>query len=87
MEEVSLQNCKNGISIFQERLLEITSCLPDVYMLLGGDFNARTGTKPDFVEDDMLEYIETENHSLRDFIFDNFTLQRYSVDKCVNSFW
>ena len=58
----------------------------DSNIIIGGDFNARTSDTPDFVEDDIFEYVDKDNHSMWDFIFDYFTLKRFSVDKVVNSF-
>ena len=79
-------HCTNGITLFQEKLLEILSDLTDVYALCGGDFNARTGVQSDFVEDDIILYIANQANSMWDFILDYFSLERSSADKTVNKF-
>lgn len=78
--------CRNGIRIFQEKLLEIISDLPDIYLLCGGDFNARTGTNPDFVDDDIILHAESNEHTMYDSVLDNSDLERFSCDKIVNHF-
>ena len=62
------------------------SNLPDVYILCGGDYNARTGSNPDFIEDDLLEYSENQNTSHWDFIIDFFNMRRFSADRTINNF-
>ena len=79
-------HCKNGILLFQESLMDIVSNLPDVYILCGGDYNARTGSNPDFIEDDLLDYSENQNTSYWDFLTDYFNLKRFSADRTVNNF-
>ncbi len=71
--------------LLQENLVDILSDHPDAFVLCGGDFKARTGNDPDFIEDDILEYIETDTSNWK-FLVDQFNLARFSVGKIVNSF-
>ena len=71
---------------FQEKVFEILSEYDDVHIPYGGDFNARTGNKSDFVEDDIIEYTENHNYLSSDYISDYFNLGRFSLDKTVNDF-
>lgn len=82
----SVQIVKMASFFFKRNVLKILAEYDDVHILCGGDFNARTGNKSDFVEDDIIEYTENHNYLSSDYISDYFNLRRFSLDKTVNNF-
>jgi len=74
---------KNGLTILLESLLDILDTLGDVYVLIGGDYNAWTGESPDYVEDTIAIQLGTDHF---DFLSDKHQPDRCSCDKTVNQF-
>ena len=72
-----------GIDMFQEELTDVLQLVGNVPVLLGGDFNARTGLSLDFVEDVILSALNME---YCDFMSDCINIERFSCDKVVNNY-
>ena len=47
----------NGIELLENELTDILSKLPEVYVIITGDLNARTGEEPDYIIDDNTKYV------------------------------
>ena len=73
----------NGVELFENELLDILTKLPDVYVIVLGDLNARTGVQLDYIPDDSTKYVIDSGVA---YDRDDFELPRVSKDKSVNSF-
>ncbi|XP_077996531.1 uncharacterized protein LOC144449832 [Glandiceps talaboti] len=76
-------NSDNGVELFEGQLVEVISKLPDVDVIVTGDFNARTGCESDYIIDDDPKYVIDDNC---DYDADSFCVRRASKDKIVNTF-
>lgn len=68
------------VALFEDAILKVVSKVSDVYMLLLGDFNCRTGILADYYN------FENNVHVLEEFenVFDNFCFPRISCDTTVS---
>ncbi|MEW8547342.1 MAG: reverse transcriptase family protein, partial [Candidatus Thiodiazotropha sp.] len=68
------------IALLEDSILKVLSKVPDIYMLLLGDFNCRTGNLADYYnfENNVSVLEEFEN------VFDNFCVKRISCDTIVS---
>ena len=79
----------NGIQEFLDELLDVIT--PDTYMILLGDFNARTGPQPDYIIDDDTVHLtipddDTVHLAIPDWFYDSFKISHNSRDNVINNY-
>ena len=67
--------------ILKYQIIKMTSNYPDCRIFLTGDFNSMAGNVYDFVIDDSVDYLPTDNYKQ-----DYFNIPRNTKDNVINQF-